>query len=170
MLNSEKIKLRSWKVEDVPFFASLKTDKDIQFRLMAKTLPFSYKIIREWLEEKENRRNYIFFVIADLADRPVGFIQAQDVDEKNKTAFIGICIGPNYIGQGFGHEAVKLFEAYLRISYNIVRVMLYVLRVNTGAISFYKKLGFERVAEYSGCYHYDTQQFLVDLMEKDISQ
>jgi len=89
----------------------------------------------------ENQKN---FVIADKQTEDyIGQIDIIGIDWKNSVAEMGIVIGKkDYLGKGFGTEAVRLLQYFVFERLNLNRLQLSVHDYNTRAYKCYLKCGF----------------------------
>lgn len=92
--------------------------------------------------EKQLSETPDWFVIE--ADRqPIGTIGLMEQSRRDGTAMLGIGIfDPNYLGRGYGREAMALFLDWAFLTCNWRRIWLSVLATNERAIRAYRALGF----------------------------
>jgi RimJ/RimL family protein N-acetyltransferase len=84
-----------------------------------------------------------YFTIEDPSGRPIGRIEFERLDERNRSAELMILIGePDALGRGFGRDAVRALLTYLFRDRNLYRVELTVLPDNKRAIRSYQRSGF----------------------------
>ena len=90
--------------------------------------------------------NRLEFHIRTLADdRLIGFVALHSVEWNNRAALLAIGIGePEFLGQGYGTDALQLILRFAFHELNLYRVSLDVIASNTRAIRTYEKLGFQR--------------------------
>lgn len=163
MLLGKHVVLRAWKDADVPAMQALRNDVELQASLMTEARPNSAERTRQWLSERSGRDDLVFFVIADLeGDKPLGFVQAAEINRRNGTGVLGICILPSAQGQGFGLDVIGLLEKYLSGVLGLRKLLLYVLANNARAIRLYEKCGFKMVGTLSR--HYKTIDGYADVV------
>jgi len=77
---------------------------------------------------------------------PVGYVLYRNLDAEDRSAEIGIRLGQDYWGKGYGTAATFLLLHYLFIEEGLRTVWLHVAGFNERARSMYKKLGFRETA------------------------
>lgn len=102
----------------------------------------------QWFRRVQ-KSDRMFFSLVTVPDGVLigncGFV---DIDASGHEATLRITIGnPDYIGKGFGTEAVELLVRYGFSSMNLKRISLKVLASNDRAIRTYEKVGFVRESE-----------------------
>ena len=103
----------------------------------------------KWLYEPPNDMQRYAMVLLD-GDVLIGSISIHNIDNLNRTAFIGIFIGEEeYRNKGYGAEAVRLLIEYGINTLNINNIALTVHADNYAAIACYKKVGFKEVGRLS---------------------
>ncbi len=145
MLHGEKVTLREWQETDLAALAALRNNVDLQRLLMSQARPNSIDRVRQWLVDRSSREDMLFFVIADLADLPVGYAQVKGIERFHGHGELGVCLSEAVHGLGIAGEACRLLEEYLRTTLAIHKLTLKVLAGNDRAIAFYGKLGFRKV-------------------------
>ncbi|WP_251551511.1 GNAT family N-acetyltransferase [Neobacillus muris] len=80
-----------------------------------------------------------------LRDQPlfIGSIAVYGVNWKNGTCFVGISIGPDYQGKGYGTDAMQTLVSFIFNYMNINKIKLHVFGFNQRAIRSYEKCGFK---------------------------
>ncbi len=145
MLKSNLLTLRAWSKNDIKEIQALKNDIPIQLELMGTPKPNSENGILKWLKSKDENDNLIFFIITDMQEKVVGYIQLSDIDKFNYYGYLGICINQNYWGKGYANEALNLLAEYAVNILSLRKVLLYVRSDNLRALKFYNKVGFNTV-------------------------
>ncbi len=113
------------------------------------------------------------FSIVDLTtDCPIGRCLLFSVDQVNRSAMLGICIGEKrYWGKGYGREAVQLLLDYAFNLLNLNSVMLGTFSFNERAIRCFREAGFEEIgrrrqARIIGDKRYDL--VLMDVLAEEL--
>lgn len=123
--------------QDVEWFRFLDTDPP--------RLP-SEKKWREWLEKgvEKGTSDEIFFAIRTLdSDALIGFIGLFDLFMQHGDTFVAIALGEHeYLGRGYGTDAMRVMLRYVFNELNLRRVSLIVFEYNLRAIRSYEKVGF----------------------------
>lgn len=97
-----------------------------------------------WRSRDSSRRLY---VIEDKAHRVIGSLTLRDIDGK-RSARLGITIGADYVSQGFGTEALRLFLDFFFVEMGFARLVLDVAATNLRAVRCYESLGFRRIGHH----------------------
>ena len=104
----------------------------------------SMKALRSYVSERENRQDVLFLGIFTKDKHHIGNIKYEPINQKNKTAVMGILIGDiNWRGVGVAVEVIKASGDYLVEQYGIETILLGVSRNNKEAIVAYQKVGFK---------------------------
>ena len=72
----------------------------------------------------------------------IGSIAVYLVNWKNGTCYVGISIGPDYQGKGYGTDAMEILLDFIFNYLNVNKVKLQVFGFNQQAIRSYEKSGF----------------------------
>ena len=145
LLSDRAVALRSWREEDLPSLLKLRNDQALQEQLMTQPRSNTEDTVRQWLARRSSGPENVFFVIEDTQRHEVaGYLQYTHMDSVNGTAEFGICIAPEFQGQGHAAAAMTLAECYLREVFKGRKVVLKVFADNTRAIRLYEKRGFEK--------------------------
>lgn len=96
----------------------------------------------KWLLEPDNDTQRYAMVLLD-GDIMVGCISLQNIDHRNRHAFIGIFIGEEeHRGKGYGAEAIRLILEYGFKILNLHSIQLSIHADNPAGIACFKKAGF----------------------------
>jgi diamine N-acetyltransferase len=143
MINGDKICLRAPLDKDKEFFFNLRNDLHLQMMLLSRPRANSKLKISSWLEKRLAEEDTLFFVVVEKhSNNACGFVQLTNIDLIDRVGSLGICIGGEYLSQGYAHEALHLFEEYIGNVFNIRKIVLEVLSTNERAIKFYLKSGY----------------------------
>jgi diamine N-acetyltransferase len=144
MLEGQFVRLRPWREDDLLTLCALRNDIRLQAQLLARPRGSTTDQVRQWLVGFENDPQSIFLVISKLVDdQSVGFVQVKQIDTLNRRAEFGIALAAEYVGHGFGLEAITALQSYLRKNWNLRKLMLQVRSDNTRAQDAYQKSGFK---------------------------
>ena len=98
--------------------------------------------VQKWMEN-ESPDNFGFMIRTLADDRLIGFIGLDGIRWTHGDCFVGIGIGdPEYRGNGYGTDAIRVILRYAFIELNLHRVSLDVFEYNLRAIRSYEKAGF----------------------------
>lgn len=146
-LIGEKIMLREYKKEDLQYMRKWVNDNEItkflsNVFLYPHTLNGTENFLNSMLEGNTNAKG---FVIANIEDEEyIGQIDLIAIDWVNRVGTIGIVIGnKDYLGKGYGTEAIKLLQEFAFKKLNLHKLELTVRAFNDRAIHCYKKCGFK---------------------------
>ncbi len=89
-------------------------------------------------------------LLLDSLDKPIAY---GHLDPENDVIWLGICVLPDYVGQGHGNEMMNYLLEYAR-NLNIVSISLTVDHNNFPAISLYEKFNFKIEAELKNFIRY----------------
>jgi len=171
MIVSEKVILRAWCSEDINSIKNIRNDTHLQGMLMSQPKPSSYDRVTDWLRTKSENTDEIFFIIADRqSDQAIGYLQIVNIKHLHGTAELGICISPDMQSKGYGKSAILGIEDYLQNIFNIRKLVLFVLKDNTDAFSFYIRLGFLEAGLLKKHFYLNKEYKDVIIMDKLLTQ
>lgn len=146
MLASKDVVLRPWREDDLTMLMRLRNDVELQTQLMTQPRPNSRARVSQWLKERSERTDGVFFVVAAVDDdRVLGYVQLVNMDLMHGRGDLGICLDPAVHGRGVAGQTMALLQAYVKQVFGLRKIVLQVLCSNLRAIAFYEKQGFERV-------------------------
>lgn len=103
----------------------------------------SIEELRKYVKERENRQDVLFLGIFTKNKQHIGNIKYEPIDNKSKSAVMGILVGDtSWRGKGVATEVIKASGDYLSKQYRIETIMLGVDENNKAAIASYQKVGF----------------------------
>jgi len=145
MLKGKKVILRALTGDDLPQLIKLHNDAEVKTLAAMHQFPVSPESEKAWLEsimmDKSNTRAY--FGITDVTGGLLtGICFLQNINWVDRYAWFGIAILSEYQGKGFGKEALDLIVQHGFEALNLQKICLYVLAVNSAAISLYQRKGF----------------------------
>lgn len=158
------VKLRSITEDDLKYAAEYLNDPEIILNMQdGIPIPTSLEKQKEWFSEYIKEKPIsegIMFAIEANDGKYIGGCGANNLDMKNRVAEVGIFIGDkDYLGKGYGTEAMGLLLQFLFDEVNMNKVSLNVIAFNKRAVRSYEKAGFKleataREATYRfGRYH-----------------
>ena len=166
MLKGDKVELRAWQEEDVATMKMIRNDVQLQEKLMSEARPNSIERTRQWLSEKTQHPDTLFFVIATTdKNQPIGFVQVTDINRRSGWGYLGICLIPSQQAKGLGSKVLNLLENYLIQVTGLRKLLLHVVGNNVPAIKLYKKYGFKEVGILKAHHKQSTGYQDVMLME-----
>lgn len=143
-LTGSKVALRKMTPMDYEDYASI--EDIMQSRLLMNDgIPFPptnadhMKFLSEISSEKDD---YMFGIELKEDKLFIGTIAVYLVDWHNSTCHVGISIGPEHQGKGYGTDAMKVLLDFIFNYMNVNKVKLQVFGYNKKAIRSYEKCGF----------------------------
>ncbi|CAN5672582.1 N/A [soil metagenome] len=165
MIDGSTTRLREPREADLAVLGRLRNDLSLQRRLLARGRPNGEDRVREWVQRVSNAADSAFFVVADLQDDPLGFVQLTAMDLVDGHAHLGIALVEEGRGRGHGAEAVQLVASYGRSVFGLRKVVLEVASTNGSAIALYEQLGFRQVGVLEAHVRADDGHLDVVIME-----
>ena len=98
----------------------------------------------EWRNRDPGRRLY---VIENESGFVIGSLTLREIDGR-RSARLGITVGADFVSQGYGTEAMRLFIDYYFGAMGFARLILDVCAANLRAVRAYRSLGFRQVSEH----------------------
>jgi len=145
ILAGERVRLRGVREDDMPVLATWEMDPGRMATLADWVAPPSQAGARERIANwTANQQDDLGFAIETLADRPVlvGSLGLWGARPKDRCATLGIALGREHIGQGYGTDAVRVIVGYGFREMGLHRIQLSVAPFNPAGIRAYQKAGF----------------------------
>jgi RimJ/RimL family protein N-acetyltransferase len=145
ILVGELVRLRGVRDEDLPALATWELDPGRLATLSNRVTPPSEAAARERIAKwSANEKDDVGFAIETLGDPPVlaGNLHLFGVRAKDRCATLGIALGRDYIGRGYGTDAVRVIVGYGFREMGLHRIQLGVAPFNPAGIRAYQKAGF----------------------------
>lgn len=146
-IKGTRIQLREYEQSDLPYIRNWVNNGEIVSTLSDVFLyPHSQSQSEQFLKRmmEGSEQSYKGFVIAQKdSGEYIGQIDLFKLDWKNRSAEIGIVISPDYLGQGYGSEAIKLLQDFSFLQLNLHRLELRVYDFNERALRCYSSCGFK---------------------------
>ena len=145
ILVGERVRLRGVRDDDLPTLAKWEMDPGRMTTLSNWVAPPSEAAAKEHLvEASANQKDDLGFAIETLDDPPVlaGNILLWGVRAKDRCATLGIALGREHIGRGYGTDAMRVIVDYGFREMGLHRIQLSVATFNPAGIRVYEKAGF----------------------------
>jgi RimJ/RimL family protein N-acetyltransferase len=97
-----------------------------------------------WYAELLRDRRRVYYAVDDEQQTVIGRISLREI-QGHQSARLGIGFGMQYVGQGYGSEALNVFLEYYFGKLRFQRMVLDVAAINVRAVRCYERCGFERV-------------------------
>lgn len=108
-------------------------------------IPMSKEKVDKMISDYNEENNSIVFAIRTTEGNIIGIAGYYDIIKDNMVATLFIGIGDeNYLGKGYGKEAISELLNYGFNTLNLYRIQLNVISFNTPAIKLYEKVGFQK--------------------------
>ena len=145
ILAGELIRLRGVRDDDLPVLAAWEMDPGRLTTLSSWVVPPSEAAARERITRwSANDKDNLGFAIETLEDPPVlvGNVGLWGARPKDRCATIGIALGREYVGRGYGTDAMRVIVSYGFREMGLHRIQLGVAPFNPAGIRAYEKAGF----------------------------
>ena len=145
ILVGERVRLRGVRDDDLPTLAKWEMDSGRTATLSSRVAPPSEASAKEFIAKSStNEKDDLGFAIETLDDPPllVGFVGLWGARLKDRSAELGIALGREYIGRGYGSDATRVMVDYGFREMGLRRIQLSVISFNLGGIRAYEKAGF----------------------------
>lgn len=145
LLVGELVRLRGVRDEDLPHLARWEMDPATQATLSNWVIPSSEAAAKERIGKWcANDKDDVGFAIETLTDPPVlvGNISLWGARPKDKCATLGIALGREHVGRGYGTDATRVIVAYAFREMGLHRIQLGVAPFNHAGLRAYAKVGF----------------------------
>jgi RimJ/RimL family protein N-acetyltransferase len=145
VLTGEKVRLRGVLDDDLPTLARWEMDPGRMTTLTNRVAPSSEAAAKERIAKWcANDNSELGFAIETLdgAGELVGNLGLFGMNAKDRCATIGIALGREYLGRGYGSDAMRVIVDYGFRELGLHRLQLSVAPFNPAGIRAYEKAGF----------------------------
>jgi RimJ/RimL family protein N-acetyltransferase len=145
ILVGECVRLRALHEDDLPTLARWETDAGRMATLSNWVVPPSEAAAKERIAKWcANEKDDLGFAIETLDEPPVliGSLGLWGARPKDRCATIGIALGREHLGRGYGTDAMRVVVEYAFREMGLHRVQLVVAPFNGAGIRAYEKAGF----------------------------
>ena len=144
-IKGERVVLREFRREDIPEIHAWANDPETVRFLSWAVFPQTLRETERFVETQmtgEDPLNRGFVIGVIDGDPCIGSTGLHKIDWRNRCAELGIVIGKrDYLGKGYGKEAVDLLLGFGFNELNLHRIGLQVFDFNERAIRSYRKSG-----------------------------
>jgi RimJ/RimL family protein N-acetyltransferase len=151
ILSGERVRLRGVRDDDLPVLAKWEMDPGRMATQSNWVIPPSEASARERIAEwSANHKDDVSFAIETLDDPPalVGNVGLWGARPKDRCATLGIALGREYVGRGYGTDAMRVIVGYGFREMGLHRIQLGVAPYNPAGIRAYEKAGFVEEGRY----------------------
>ena len=145
LLAGDRVRLRAVREDEVATLARWEMDAGREVTLMDRVAPPSEAAAKERIAKwSANEEDTLGFAIETLDDPAVlvGHVSIFSIRAKNRHATIGIALGREHIGKGYGTDAMRIIVGYGFRELGLHRIELTVAPFNQAGIRAYEKAGF----------------------------
>ncbi len=100
-----------------------------------------------WFELRSKDPGRRLYTVEDEDRRVIGSLTLREIDG-HRSARLGITIGADFVSQGYGTEALRLFLYYFFQEMGFARMFLDVAATNLRAVRCYRSVGFRQVGQH----------------------
>jgi RimJ/RimL family protein N-acetyltransferase len=149
ILVGEQVRLRGVRDDDLPALARWEMDPGRLITLSNWAAPPSEAAARERIAKRSaNDEDDLGFAIETLGDPPVLVGRIWLSAAGARCAAVGIALGREYIGRGYGTDAMRVIVGYGFREMGLHRVQLGVAAFNLAGVRAYQKAGFVQEGRY----------------------
>lgn len=147
MIEGKKIILRAYKESDIEI--SFKLINTLNIRTMlgrVDVFPFSMTAQREFVEKAMSNSGPAFnFAIEEKeSGKYIGGCGINSYDSKNRKVVIGLWLGEEYQGKGYGSDTLRTLCSFIFDEMNIHKIDLDYFSFNEKGKKCYEKVGFKQ--------------------------
>ena len=145
LLAGDRVRLRGVREDEVATLARWEMDAGRSVTLNHRVAPQSEAASRELIAKwSANDGDTLGFAIETVTDPAVlvGHISIFSIQAKDRHATIGIALGREHLGQGYGSDAMRVIVGYGFRELGLHRIALSVAEFNQAGIRAYEKAGF----------------------------
>lgn len=147
----DKIKIRDIQEEDAVNLFLWSIDKELNKNdprplprtskeLAAECIDYCNRFDNEIFNKNSSKRKYMYFIITDMADKAIGFVNFFSIDYLKQQGEMGIKIGDKTCWRkGIAARAVQVVVDYIFENMNINRIYIETTESNKPAISLFQK-------------------------------
>ena len=156
-IRGKRVILREQRPEDAGFFAYWFNQPEVMFQC-GFTEPTDEEKERNWILTDHRREDSAWFTITDLEGNLLGETGLLRMFPAwHQTDLTIIIPDPAMRHRGYGTEAIRLLLDLAFTKYEMHRVSIGVVGLNTGAIDFYKKIGFKQEGVLEDGYFWNNE-------------
>ncbi len=163
ILETERVRLRPFKKEDLDIVHAWRNDPELRFLAMMHPYPVTWEHDLAWFEHllNDTSNKTISFACETIPDCQLfGYFQLRDINQLQRHAFLGVVIGENSCrGKGFGREICSLGIMYGFNYLGLHKISLDVLADNKNAIDLYQKIGFKEEGIFKYHFYYSNKYY-----------
>lgn len=148
----ERIRLRALEPEDVELMYEIENDEK-EWRHGDSVAPFSRQQLLDYAMNYDAdpfRAGQLRLVVVNDKNESIGIADLYEISAKNRNAFIGIAIHPEFRGRGYGTASIRLIADYAFKILKLKNLAAKVITSNHKALAMFKSSGFSEIGVMKG--------------------
>ena len=173
VLTGERVRLRGVRDDDLAQLARWEMDPRTLATMSSWIVPPSEATAKEQVAKwSANDERDVGFAIETLDGTPalVGSLHLRGVRTKDRSATLGIALGREHTGHGYGSDATRVIVDYAFREMGLHRIQLTVAPYNQAGIRAYEKAGFVEEGRHRSAVWHDGRWYdevLMSLLEDE---
>lgn len=156
-IRGEKVILREQREEDAPYFTYWFNQPQVMFQCGFEK-PASEEEIRKTITVSHKREDSVWYTITDLDGNIIGETGLLRMFPAwHQTDLTIIIPDPEMQHKGYGTEAIRIILDMAFKKYEMHRVSIGVVGLNTDALAFYRKIGFKQEGILEEAYYWNNE-------------
>ena len=156
-IRGEKVILREQREEDAPYFTYWFNQPQVMFQCGFEK-PASEEEIRKTITVSHKREDSVWYTITDLDGNIIGETGLLRMFPAwHQTDLTIIIPDPEMQHKGYGTEASRIILDMAFKKYEMHRVSIGVVGLNTDALAFYRKIGFKQEGILEEAYYWNNE-------------
>ena len=156
-IRGEKVILREQREEDAPYFTYWFNQPQVMFQCGFEK-PASEEEIRKTITVSHKREDSVWYTITDLDGNIIGETGLLRMFPAwHQTDLTIIIPDPEMQHKGYGTEAIRIILDMAFKKYEMHRVSIGVVGLNTDALAFYRKIGFKQEGSLGEAYYWNNE-------------
>ena len=156
-IRGEHIILREQREEDAKFFAYWFSQPEVMFKCGFEK-PTDEEQEKKYITEYHRSEDSVWYTITDLDGNVIGETGLLRMFPAwHQTDLTIIIPDPEMRNKGYGTEAIRIMLDMAFNEYDMHRVSIGVVGLNTDALEFYKKIGFRQEGILEEAYFYNNE-------------
>ena len=156
-IRGEKVILREQREEDAPYFTYWFNQPQVMFQCGFEK-PASEEEIRKTITVSHKREDSVWYTITDLDGNIIGETGLLRMfPARHQTDLTIIIPDPEMQHKGYGTEAIRIILDMAYKKYEMHRVSIGVVGLNTDALAVYRKIGFKQEGILEEAYYWNNE-------------
>ena len=156
-IRGEKVILREQREEDAPYFTYWFNQPQVMFQCGFEK-PASEEEIRKTITVSHKREDSVWYTITDPDGNIIGETGLLRMFPAwHQTDLTIIIPDPEMQHKGYGTEAIRIILDMAFKKYEMHRVSIGVVGLNTDALAFYRKIGFKQEGILEEAYYWNNE-------------